>query len=156
MLAKLRTRAGLLAPGLAIALVVAAAATFLSEHYEAPVMLFALLLGMALNFLTETERTRGGIEFSARSLLRIGVALLGLKIGWAQVTALGWPPLLMIVAMVVLTMAISVVLAKLMGFNRCSVSFRAVPPRSAARRRRWRCPPLCRRTRRRSRRRCSP
>lgn len=117
MLAKLRTRAGLLAPGLAIALVVAAAATFLSEHYEAPVMLFALLLGMALNFLTETERTRGGIEFSARSLLRIGVALLGLKIGWAQVTALGWPPLLMIVAMVVLTMAISVVLAKLMGFN---------------------------------------
>lgn len=117
MTAALRARAGRLAPGLAIALVVAAAATFLSEHYDAPVMLFALLLGMALNFLTETERTRDGIEFSARSLLRIGVALLGLKIGWAQVTALGWPPLLMIVAMVVLTMAISVVMAKLMGFN---------------------------------------
>ena len=35
------------APGTAVALVVAAAATFLSEHYTAPVMLYALLLGMS-------------------------------------------------------------------------------------------------------------
>ena len=40
-------------------------------------MLFALLLGMALNFLTEESVCRPGIEFAARSLLRIGVALLG-------------------------------------------------------------------------------
>jgi len=39
-----------LAPGFAVSAMVAAAASFLSEHYGAPVMLFALLLGMALNF----------------------------------------------------------------------------------------------------------
>ena len=81
-------------PGLGIALVIAAAATFLSEHYTAPLMLYALLLGMAFNFLTETERTKSGIDFASRGLLRIGVALLGIRIGWDQVTSLGLGPVL--------------------------------------------------------------
>src|SRR5204863_506867 len=41
-----------LAPGLLACGVTAAAAAFLGEHYGAPVMLFALLLGMAMNFLS--------------------------------------------------------------------------------------------------------
>ena len=36
-------------PGVLACAVVAAAATFLSEHYGAPQMLFALLLGLAVN-----------------------------------------------------------------------------------------------------------
>jgi len=39
-------------PGVLACAVVAAAATFLSQHYGAPVMLFALLLGLAMNFLS--------------------------------------------------------------------------------------------------------
>lgn len=111
------TTARRLAPGLGIALVIAAAATFLSEHYTAPVMLYALLLGMAFNFVTEAERTRGGIEFASKGLLRIGVALLGLRIGWDQVTSLGLGPVLMVVALVAGTILVSVGLARLMGFN---------------------------------------
>lgn len=110
-----RTRT--LAPGLAVALVVAAAATFLSEHYTAPVMLYALLLGMGFNFLTENERTRPGIELASKALLRTGVALLGLRIGWAQVTALGVGPLLTVVGLVVGTIVVAVVMARAMGFN---------------------------------------
>lgn len=113
----LSVRARTLAPGLGLALVVAAAATFLSEHYSAPVMLYALLLGMALNFLTEAERSRVGNEFAAKAVLRIGVALLGLRIGWDQVTALGWGPVVLVVAIVTVTIVVSIVLARLMGFN---------------------------------------
>jgi uncharacterized integral membrane protein (TIGR00698 family) len=113
----LAERARALAPGLAIAMVVAAAATFLSEHYSAPVMLYALLLGMALNFLTEAERSREGIEFAAKAVLRIGVALLGLRIGWGQITALGWGPVILVVAIVTITIIASIFLAKAMGFN---------------------------------------
>ena len=40
-----------LAPGMAVSITVAAAATFLSEHYGAPVLLFALLLGMGVGSL---------------------------------------------------------------------------------------------------------
>jgi len=45
-------RGCMLFPGVLACAVVAAAATFLSQHYGAPVMLFALLLGMAMNFLS--------------------------------------------------------------------------------------------------------
>ncbi|MFM7029326.1 MAG: YeiH family protein [Chakrabartia sp.] len=107
----------ILAPGIAVALLLAATATFLSEHYTAPVMLYALLIGMAFNFLTEAERTRPGIDAASRGLLRIGVALLGLRIGWAQVTALGWSPVLLVVGLVAVTILFSVLLARAMGFN---------------------------------------
>jgi uncharacterized integral membrane protein (TIGR00698 family) len=109
--------AGTNAPGLGVALVVATAATFLSEHYTAPVMLYALLLGMAFNFLTEAERCRAGIEFAAKAVLRTGVALLGMRIGWSQVTALGWEPVVMVISLVCVTIAASILMARAMGFN---------------------------------------
>lgn len=105
------------APGLAIALVVAATATFLSEHYDAPVMLYALLLGMALNFVTEAPRGKAGIDFAAKGLMRIGVALLGFRIGWDQVSALGWGPVVMVVTLVTATILLSTLAARAMGFN---------------------------------------
>ena len=37
-------------PGILLALTVATAARFVADHYGAPVMLFALLIGMAFNF----------------------------------------------------------------------------------------------------------
>ena len=66
-----RERGRELFPGLLASGVVAAAAAFLSQHYGAPAMLFALLLGMAMNFLGSEGRCTAGIAFSARSVLRI-------------------------------------------------------------------------------------
>ena len=106
-----------LMPGVLACGVVAAAATFLSEHYGAPVMLFALLLGMAMNFLSTERPCAAGIEFTARHLLRVGVALLGLRITIAQIAALGWHPVLLVVVSVVLTIVMSVVAARLFGFK---------------------------------------
>ncbi len=97
--------------------VVAAAATFLSEHYGAPVMLFALLLGMAMNFLSGDGPCQPGIEFTARTVLRVGVALLGLRITLGQVAELGWQPLAIVVVAVVLTIGVSMAAARLMGFQ---------------------------------------
>ena len=106
-----------LMPGVLACGVVAAAATFLSEHYGAPVMLFALLLGMAMNFLSAEGPCAAGIEFTARQLLRVGVALLGLRITVEQIAALGWHPVLLVVASVVLTIAVSVAAARMFGFK---------------------------------------
>jgi uncharacterized integral membrane protein (TIGR00698 family) len=110
-------RARALAPGVLACAVVGTAATFLSQHYGAPVMLFALLLGMAMNFLSGDGPCAPGIEFTARQVLRIGIALLGLRITFAQVQALGWAPVLFIVAAVAVTILVSMVAAKLMGFQ---------------------------------------
>ena len=78
-----------LAPGLLASGVLAIAAAFLSQHYGAPVMLLALLLGMAMNFLSSEGVCVPGIEFTVRTVLRCGVALLGLRITLVQIAALG-------------------------------------------------------------------
>jgi uncharacterized integral membrane protein (TIGR00698 family) len=105
-------------PGVLACAVVAAAATFLSQHYGAPVMLFALLLGTAMNFLAdEGGPCKAGIEFSARTLLRLGVALLGLRITTAQIADLGVGPVALVVIAVGLTIVVSMLAARLLGFN---------------------------------------
>ncbi|WP_449041150.1 YeiH family protein [Paracoccus sp. (in: a-proteobacteria)] len=114
--ASMPRRLRLLFPGLVSSLTVALAAKFVSEHYGAPVMLMALLLGMAFAFLAEPgARTEPGIEFASRRLLRFGVALLGLGITVQQIAAAGVEVVFVILAGVALTIAGGVVLARLSG-----------------------------------------
>ncbi|BBH45726.1 YeiH family protein [Pseudomonas sp. KU43P] len=107
-----------LAPGLIVSLIAAGAASFLAEHYGAPVMLFALLLGLALNFLSADGKCKAGIEFTARSVLRLGVALLGMRITLEQMAGLGWRAVALVVILVVVTIGVSMVAAKALGFQR--------------------------------------
>jgi len=104
-------------PGLIASGVVAVAATFLSDHYNAPVMLFALLLGLGMNFLSSHQACKPGIDFAGKTLLRLGVALLGARITLDSIVSLGWGPLAIILIGVAATICISVVAAKLAGFN---------------------------------------
>jgi uncharacterized integral membrane protein (TIGR00698 family) len=90
-------------PGITCAAIVAVAALFLAEHYRASAMLFALLLGMAMNFLGQEGKCVAGIHFAASTILRAGVALLGLRITFTEIAALGLNTALMVVAAVVLT-----------------------------------------------------
>ncbi|WP_308909945.1 YeiH family protein [Pseudokordiimonas caeni] len=105
-------------PGLAVAGTVGLAASFLSEHYGAPAMLFALLLGMALSFLSEQERTMPGLMTAGSTILRVGVALLGFRIAWQDVMAVGWKPVLMIAVAIGLTIGFGVLVARLFGQRR--------------------------------------
>jgi uncharacterized integral membrane protein (TIGR00698 family) len=116
-LANLPRRSQQLLPGLIACAAVAGAAGFLSAHYGAPVMLFALLLGMALNFLTARERYVAGIEFAGRQVLRIGVGLLGLRITMSQISDLGWHPVALVGITVIATIGLSMLIARTMGFQ---------------------------------------
>lgn len=101
--------------GVILATTVALAASFLAEHYGAPAMLFALLLGMAFNFQNDSASAAPGIEFCSKTLLRIGVALLGLRLTFADVSQLGVVPIIGVAGMLVLTLLGGVVLARLFG-----------------------------------------
>ncbi len=103
-------------PGVVITLIAAFSALYLADHYNAPVMLFALLLGMALSFLSEDDNCCPGINFSSKTLLRLGVALLGLRISFAQVQSVGLGNLIVISSGVALTMVLGILLAR--RFNR--------------------------------------
>ncbi|MTE00547.1 putative sulfate exporter family transporter [Paracoccus sp. YIM 132242] len=103
-------------PGFAVSVLVAATAQFLSEHYGAPAMLLALLLGLALNFLAEDgTRTAPGIALTARTVLRLGVALLGARISVDMLAVLGGRAIGLVVAGVVLTILFGLIAARFVG-----------------------------------------
>ncbi|HEX4709111.1 YeiH family protein [Phenylobacterium sp.] len=105
-------------PGVLVALTIALAADWLSSHYKAPVMLFALLFGMTFHFLHEEGRCIAGIEFASKAVLRTGVALLGARITVEQIIALGPVPVAMVVAGVATTLLVGLGLARLLGLSR--------------------------------------
>lgn len=105
-------------PGVLICLLVALAATFLTDHYGGPQLLYALLIGLALHFLMADARLAAGVNFCARTLLRLGVALLGLRITWDQVTHLGWATVVVVALAVVLTIGFGWLLARALGRSR--------------------------------------
>ncbi len=78
-------------PGLLVSALIALAVRFISDHLGGPVMLYALLVGMAFHFLADDERFLPGLRVASRHVLRLGVALLGLRITTADVAGLGWP-----------------------------------------------------------------
>lgn len=104
-------------PGVLVSGTIALAASWLAQHYNTPVMLFALLLGMAFHFLHEDGRCVAGIEFSSRTLLRVGVGLLGARITFAQIADLGVGPVLTVVVGVLSTIAFGMVTARLVGLR---------------------------------------
>ncbi|MBD3765287.1 MAG: putative sulfate exporter family transporter [Rhodobacterales bacterium] len=101
--------------GILLALTVALAASFLADHYGAPAMLFALLLGMAFNFLAEDARAAPGIGFAARQVLRLGVGLLGLRLTFADIADLGLMAMLGTVGLLLATLVAGLALARAFG-----------------------------------------
>ena len=112
----LQTRSRALLPGVTVTLLVAASAAYLSAHLRAPPMLLALLFGIGMNYLM-TPSCKPGIEFAARDVLRVGVALLGTRITFEQIVQLGWHPIVLVIVSVVATILFSAIAARLVGFN---------------------------------------
>ena len=104
--------------GLLLCIVVAVASGFIADHRGGPTLLYALLLGMALNPIAVEGIAKPGVDFAARRILRFGVALLGARITVDQLGGLGWYNGGLIVAGVVATIFSGWALARMLGLSR--------------------------------------
>jgi uncharacterized integral membrane protein (TIGR00698 family) len=102
-------------PGFLVAALIALAGQFIADQYGAPSMLMALLFGIALNFLSDEGRCAAGIGFSARTILRFGVALLGMRISFSMAADLGPKVILLVVASLCLTIGFGLLVARFFG-----------------------------------------
>lgn len=105
-------------PGILIAIMAGICAEAISSHYGAPSMLMALLIGLSIHFIYDLDTARPGIEWVGRSILRLGVALLGLKIAVADIISIGFAPLVLVAFAMVATMLFAVAGARLLGLSR--------------------------------------
>jgi len=114
-LTNLTEESKILFPGVVVAGMTAITAQWLAEHYATPAMLLALLLGIALSFLGEEGKTVAGIGFSARTLLRLGIAFLGARISMELTAELGLPLVMLIVGAVVATIGFGLLVGRFFG-----------------------------------------
>jgi uncharacterized integral membrane protein (TIGR00698 family) len=105
------------APGAALAGVIGLAASAVSQLHGGPTLLYALFFGVAFHYLSHEARTQPGIEFCARTVLRVGVGLLGARITLAQVAELGWATAGVVVLAVASTIALGWKLAPRLGLS---------------------------------------
>jgi uncharacterized integral membrane protein (TIGR00698 family) len=115
--AKLRETYLLLAPGITLALTVAviavAVAPYVARVLSVPAIVIALVLGVALNRLAERPRFQPGVVFCVKTLLRWAVALLGIRIGLAEIIGLGPATAGLVIIAMVVTIAAAWALARL-------------------------------------------
>lgn len=104
-------------PGLGVAVTIAMAATFLSQRYGAPAMLMSLLLGLAFHFMADNERIIPGIGLGASGVLRLGVALLGLRLTFDDILTLGIVPVIAVCSAVIATLLFGLGFARLLGLS---------------------------------------
>lgn len=91
--------------GILLCFGIALSATSLSRLLGVPAMLLAIMLGFCVN-LVASKLTRigaAGIDMSAKTLLRLGVALLGLRVALPDILMLGPTTLLIVGASVLVT-----------------------------------------------------
>ena len=107
-----------IAPGLLICATIGMASAFVSENYGGPTLLFALLIGMAFHSVVVGTKAIPGIGFCSKTVLRIGVALLGARISLSQISSLGWSPIILVMTGVAVTIAFGAFAARMMGVSR--------------------------------------
>ena len=101
-----------------ISLGVQAAEERVFDHPYIEALVVAILLGMAVRTAWEpSERWRSGIAFSAKQLLEVAVMLLGASISFAAILASGYLLIGAIAATVVIMLAVSYGLARLLGLK---------------------------------------
>lgn len=92
--AALKLSAGRLGPGLVAGVLLAVLAKLLSTSLHAPAPLIAVVLGMMLGALGLQAQLGAGLDVFAKPGLRLGVAMMGAQISWAEFAALGGPAIL--------------------------------------------------------------
>jgi uncharacterized integral membrane protein (TIGR00698 family) len=106
-------------PGVAMSAIVAivgyVAAPYVARVVPIPNMVIALIVGMALNPIAARPVTQPGMAFCVRTVLRWAVALLGLRVGLADIAALGPGTAALIVVAMAATVVSGFVFARTSG-----------------------------------------
>jgi uncharacterized integral membrane protein (TIGR00698 family) len=104
------------APGVILSGIVATigyvAAPYVAHVAPIPNMVIALLVGIALNPIAARPVVQPGMAFCVRTILRWAVALLGLRVGLADIAALGFGTAVLIIVSMMATIASGFILAR--------------------------------------------
>lgn len=112
------------APGIALCAAIAAVAYYADTHsllrfgaVWIPPLILTLVIGMALQPLSVKPTLKPGLEFAGRTLLRVGVALLGARLTLGQLVEGGALPIVVAVSAVGCTIAFGAWISRFFGLS---------------------------------------
>lgn len=105
-------------PGISFCLLLVLGSSYISDHYGTSKILGALLLGMAFQNISQYQEFSPGLDFCTKTVLRVGVAILGVRISFSQMEELGGAPLILVSTVVIGTIIFSIVIARLFQIDR--------------------------------------
>ncbi len=106
-------------PGLAVVAAATGVAMLIGRFIPtvSPLLIAIVLGAIGANVVSLPRRIEPGLTFSAKRLLRVGVALLGLQLVVGDVLALGWGVIAVIVAVVALGIVATMWVGALLGLT---------------------------------------
>ncbi|MFI6309930.1 YeiH family protein [Nocardia fusca] len=106
-------------PGLALAALVVVITSIMAQRisWMSPLLAAIVAGAVAANIADLPPRTRPGLQFCSKRLLRVGIALLGLQVTFAEILGLG--PATLVVVFVVVTAGIggTMLLGRMLGIS---------------------------------------
>lgn len=106
------------AAGLCLCGVVALLSMLVAHVTNVPAVLMALLIGAALAHSRNIAPFAKGTGFAARNILRIGIALIGVRLSFDQIASLGFSTILVAAGGVLLTLSGGFLIARALGLPR--------------------------------------
>jgi len=119
------TLASRLLPGLVLVSLLSLAAIGLATLVPLPTVLIGLVLGV-MSSGSNSPLFAPGLAFGGRSILRLGVALLGAQITLTQIVGLGPMPLVIALASLAVTLALGYLIARWLGLEQAIAILSAV------------------------------
>lgn len=95
-----------------------AIAIYVSKFVGMPVMMLAIILGLILHALNAVEKFKKGINWCSRGLLYIGVALMGLRIDFSDISQAGFTAPIVVIATLIITLFAGFFIARTFGQSR--------------------------------------
>ena len=102
-------------PGLLVCILAGILAAYISETTMIPVMLLAIIIGLLLHVLNSVSILKDGINWSSRSLLYAGVALMGLRIDLTDLSQIGFMAPLFVILTLITTLLVGYAVARALG-----------------------------------------
>lgn len=104
-------------PGFLLCLFLGAGAIYFAHIFEgkAPVMLLAIIIGLILHALNDIKPLKAGIDWSSRGLLYAGVALMGLRIDFTDLSQAGFLAPALVLLTLIATLFLGYAVARAFG-----------------------------------------
>ena len=101
--------------GVVFCAVLAVLSQGISWQLGGPYMVYALAIGMVVRPYIYTDIYKNGIDYTGKKILRIGVALLGARITFGEITDLGGGVVLALVGSVIATIIFGALVGRALG-----------------------------------------